>query len=93
MAIIAGILFATFLTLVLVPVMYSLVDDFEDFFRRHFSRRPGAPTQTEESESVSPEPRPDRAYHPGPEIEEPEPVGARRQRTGRRMLEPLPETS
>jgi multidrug efflux pump len=35
-AIIAGILFATFLTLVLVPVMYSLVDDVADFFKRHF---------------------------------------------------------
>jgi hypothetical protein len=37
-AIIAGILFATFLTLILVPVMYSLVDDFETFFRKHFAR-------------------------------------------------------
>jgi multidrug efflux pump subunit AcrB len=35
-AVIVGILFATFLTLVLVPVMYSLVDDFSGFFRRHF---------------------------------------------------------
>lgn len=35
-AVIVGILFATFLTLVLVPVMYSIVDDFSDFFRRHF---------------------------------------------------------
>jgi multidrug efflux pump subunit AcrB len=35
-AIIAGILFATFLTLVLVPVMYSIVDDVADFFKRHF---------------------------------------------------------
>lgn len=35
-AVIAGILFATFLTLVLVPVMYSLVDDVGDFFNRHF---------------------------------------------------------
>jgi multidrug efflux pump subunit AcrB len=35
-AVIAGILFATFLTLVLVPVMYSLVDDFATFFARHF---------------------------------------------------------
>ena len=35
-AIIAGILFATFLTLMLVPVMYSLVDDFSNFFQRHF---------------------------------------------------------
>jgi multidrug efflux pump subunit AcrB len=35
-AVIVGILFATFLTLVLVPVMYALVDDFTAFFRRHF---------------------------------------------------------
>ena len=36
-AIIAGILFATFLTLVLVPVLYSLVDDATEFFRRHYT--------------------------------------------------------
>jgi hypothetical protein len=36
-AVIAGILFATFLTLVLVPVMYSLVDDVSGFFRRHYT--------------------------------------------------------
>jgi multidrug efflux pump len=36
-AIIAGILIATFLTLVLVPVMYSLVDDAALFFKRHFT--------------------------------------------------------
>ena len=36
-AIISGILFATFLTLVLVPVMYSIVDDFSAFFVRHFA--------------------------------------------------------
>ena len=36
LAIIAGILFATFLTLILVPVMYSLIDDTTDFLRRHF---------------------------------------------------------
>jgi len=35
-AVIVGILFATFLTLVLVPVMYSLVDDVAAFFRRYF---------------------------------------------------------
>jgi hypothetical protein len=35
-AVIVGIIFATFLTLVLVPVMYSLVDDVTAFFRRHF---------------------------------------------------------
>ena len=35
-AIIAGILFATFLTLILVPVMYSLVDELTSFLRLHF---------------------------------------------------------
>lgn len=35
-AVIVGILFATFLTLILVPVMYSLVDDFAAFFRKDF---------------------------------------------------------
>jgi len=34
-AVIAGLAFATFLTLVLVPVMYSLVDDVIHFLRRH----------------------------------------------------------
>jgi multidrug efflux pump subunit AcrB len=34
--VIAGILFATFLTLVLVPVMYSLLDDATAFVRRHY---------------------------------------------------------
>ena len=35
-AVIAGILFATFLTLVLVPVMYSLTEDMMGWFRRMF---------------------------------------------------------
>jgi len=34
--VIVGIIFATFLTLVVVPVMYSLVDDLADFLRREF---------------------------------------------------------
>jgi multidrug efflux pump subunit AcrB len=34
--VIVGIMFATFLTLVVVPVMYSLVDDLSDFFRGQF---------------------------------------------------------
>jgi multidrug efflux pump len=37
-AVIAGLTFATVLTLILVPVMYSLVDDFERFFARHYRR-------------------------------------------------------
>ena len=35
-AVIVGIIFATFLTLVVVPVMYSLVHDMADFFRKQF---------------------------------------------------------
>lgn len=38
-AVIAGLTFATFLTLVLVPVMYSLLDDFDDFMRTRFLPR------------------------------------------------------
>lgn len=36
-AVITGLIFATFLTLVLVPVMYSLVDDITAFFRRNYT--------------------------------------------------------
>ena len=35
-AVIVGIMFATILTLILVPVLYSLVDDLTAFFRRYF---------------------------------------------------------
>ena len=35
-AVIAGLTFATFLTLVLVPVMYSLLDDLDSFIARTF---------------------------------------------------------
>ncbi len=44
-AVIAGIIFATFLTLILVPVMYSLVDDFTKFFRKHFVSGGEAPRE------------------------------------------------
>ena len=40
-AVIVGILFATFLTLILVPVMYSLTDDMGRFLSRHFSAAGG----------------------------------------------------
>jgi multidrug efflux pump subunit AcrB len=39
-AVIAGLTFATFLTLVLVPVMYSLLDDVDDWMRKLFARAP-----------------------------------------------------
>ena len=38
-AVIVGIIFATFLTLILVPVLYSLVDDLVVHFKGHYSRR------------------------------------------------------
>ena len=38
-AIIAGILFATFLTLILVPVLYSLVDDVSEIFRKYYTHQ------------------------------------------------------
>ena len=50
-AVIVGIVFATFLTLVLVPVMYSLVHDFVNLFRR--------------SEAGAAEPRPGPAIPAG----------------------------
>ena len=63
-AVIVGILFATFLTLDLVPVLYSIVDDVADFFRRNFTRIDGVPaadgalqrTRAPERESVVPDP-------------------------------------
>lgn len=38
-AVIVGLSFATFLTLILVPVMVSVLDGLADFFRRHFTYR------------------------------------------------------
>ena len=37
-AVIAGLTFATFLTLILVPVMHSYTDGIADFFERHFTQ-------------------------------------------------------
>jgi multidrug efflux pump subunit AcrB len=76
-AIIAGILFATFLTLILVPVMYSLVDDFSDFFRKHYTNQDVA----DESIANVPEHRidaPVRGRPAAPVMPEPEPAGAMR---------------
>jgi multidrug efflux pump subunit AcrB len=57
-AVIVGIMFATFLTLILVPVLYSLVDDFTAFFRRHYTVGDGQEEeedQREEAEGVDQE--------------------------------------
>jgi multidrug efflux pump len=53
-AVIAGLAFATALTLGLVPVMYSILDDLGDFFTRHYTHD-GAP-----AEGAEPAPRPRR---------------------------------
>ncbi len=59
-SVIVGLSFATILTLILVPVMYSLVDDVAAFFRRHYTR----PVEAEPEEPVAgpfePAPRPAR---------------------------------
>ncbi len=67
-AIIAGILFATFLTLVLVPVLYSLVDDATEFFRRHYtSSEAGAVAPQTESQHPQLEVV-GSGSHPSPEL-------------------------
>jgi multidrug efflux pump subunit AcrB len=70
-AVIAGIVFATFLTLVLVPVMYSLAEDAVARLRGFFLRAPEADASTEPDDAagrdtpdragVPSEPRPDPA--------------------------------
>jgi predicted RND superfamily exporter protein len=94
-AVIVGILFATFLTLVLVPVMYSLVDDFAKFFAKHFSRRRdesgGGPGEPESVPGYE-----EDAYRPAGSGSR-EPVGVRRTRESESMLprglEPHPDTT
>jgi multidrug efflux pump len=88
-AIIAGVLFATFLTLVLVPVMYSLVDDFAAFFKKHYTYSGGRAEAGSDSGSAGEIDEDDDAVSPEPWIEEPEPVGARR--SSLRGLDPQPE--
>jgi multidrug efflux pump len=53
-AVIAGLGFATALTLGLVPVMYSLLDDLGDFFARHYT---GSSAPADTPHAASPQPR------------------------------------
>jgi hypothetical protein len=59
-AVIAGLTFATFLTLILVPVMYSLFNDFEAVLVRTFTRQ-----GREEVERGEAEEPPDALPEPG----------------------------
>lgn len=63
-AVIAGLSFATVLTLVLVPVMYSLVDDASEFFKRHYTP-PGEPQTIVAASPV------EAAWTPDAEVAEP----------------------
>jgi HAE1 family hydrophobic/amphiphilic exporter-1 len=38
-AVIGGLITSTFLTLLVVPVMYSVFDDFGNWIKRHFNRK------------------------------------------------------
>jgi multidrug efflux pump subunit AcrB len=78
-AIIAGILFATFLTLILVPVLYSLVDDFSLFFTRHYVNPEPEPSASPSAQAQFDAPAHGRPTAPKPSMPELEPVGARRQ--------------
>jgi multidrug efflux pump subunit AcrB len=72
-AIIAGILFATFLTLILVPVMYSLVDDFSDLFKKYFVYEKGESTESADELVVRADaPVPGRAALPLASVPQPE---------------------
>jgi multidrug efflux pump subunit AcrB len=51
-AVIVGILFATFLTLILVPVLHSMVDDMTDFFKRHYTHALDEDVEAEEEAAV-----------------------------------------
>ncbi|HUH12393.1 MAG TPA: efflux RND transporter permease subunit, partial [Longimicrobiales bacterium] len=65
-AVIVGILFATFLTLVLVPVMYSLVDDAETLFDRLYVH-PEAGEDPPHAAASEPEPGASAVHAPGRE--------------------------
>ena len=68
-AVIIGILFATFLTLVLVPVLYSVVDDASDFFKRNFTQGVLAPAGQTGSGTTSADiwsPESESTAKPGP---------------------------
>jgi hypothetical protein len=65
-AVIVGLSFATLLTLILVPVMYSLVDDATDFFRRHFVRQPEQESEPPYAGPV--EPKAAREREPEPAV-------------------------
>jgi multidrug efflux pump subunit AcrB len=77
-AVIVGIMVATALTLIVVPVMYSLVDDLAAFFRRHYVGEPAMAVAGGGTPSVQPGLEPvDSRPHPVP-VPEAEPAMVRK---------------
>ncbi len=66
-AVIVGIIFATFLTLILVPVMYSLVDDLARLFRRREPAREEDDSRTDAGSPILVSP-PRTRLDPEPEV-------------------------
>ena len=66
-AVIVGIIFATFLTLILVPVMYSLVDDLARLFRRRDPAREEDDSRTDAGSPILVSP-PRTRLDPEPEV-------------------------
>jgi hypothetical protein len=68
-AVIAGLTFATFLTLVILPVLHSVLDDFKQFMSIHLRKAP------ETENEISPPRTPGRtaAAESSPEGDEREP--------------------
>jgi len=54
-AVIAGLTFATFLTLILLPVMHSLLDEMVEFFGRHFRANGSSALRQDETAGEEPE--------------------------------------
>ena len=80
-AVIVGILFATFLTLVLVPVLYSLVDDMSDFFTRHYTHAHDHEVEARGEAQAEPAPKGKRApVTPPGSVPGPQPAGVRSER-------------
>ncbi len=81
-AVIVGILFATFLTLVLVPVLYSIVDDVTDFFKRHYTHVLDEEAEAEaEAKAADQHPEGERTtVVPAGPVPVPQPVGVRSER-------------
>ena len=80
-AVIVGILFATFLTLILVPVLYSIVDDLTDFVQRHYTHVEEVDVEEDDSEVL--EDAVDGEWAPvsqGGPVAEPQPATVRSQR-------------